>query len=492
MKQLIENVMIVTMDADKKIIDSGYLLIENKCFKEVGEGPYPGDKTGINVINAQGNIVVPGLINAHTHSYSNMVKGTSENVPLEIWMLYAMAEGRHMNHEDHALSAALGSIEMLKSGTTTFLDHLAQDEEGLTQVAEQYKKVGIRCLLTPMYGDRSYADSLPEPDVTALGTTPHSPSSKSNASWQEIIDMVESVIINVRDEANGISVAVGPSGPQRSSDELLVASMDLAIKYDLPFHTHLLETKAQEATAYRLYGKSMVEHLHDLNLLNERVSFAHGIWISEADMHLIKESGSSIVHNPPCNLAIGSGILQLIPLKEAGVRLALGTDGSNAGGYQSMFESMKLAAILSKNMTPDFKRWLTADDVLEMATWGSAKAVGMSDEIGSIEVGKKADFSILNQKTTNFAPLNNLIWQLVYGRADLTIDAVYVDGKQVVDKGEVLHQDEESIYREATERGVYLMRKLEEDYRLIEREHPRFYEMLMRVAEQPTNKITTN
>ena len=490
MRELIEHAKIVTMDRNKTIHDSGYLLMDGQLIVAVGEGEYPGDRTGLEVTDAKGRIIVPGLINAHTHSYSNMVKGTSENVPLELWMLYAMTEGRHMSSEDHALSATLGSIEMLKSGTTTFLDHLAQDEAGLTLVANAYKKVGVRTLLTPMFGDRAYGDTLPEKGVTTVGAKPHSPNSKATADWREIIAMVESVIRNVKDEKNGIGIGVGPSGPQRSTDELLINAMALAEKYDLPFHTHLLETKGQEATADRLYGQSMVAYLDQIGILNERISFAHGIWISEADMHLIAKAGSSIVHNPPCNLALGSGILSVIPLKEAGVTLALGTDGSNASGYQSMYESMKLAAFLSKTTTPDYMRWLTADDALEMATWGSAKAVGMTDEIGAIEAGKKADFAILNHRNTNFVPLNNLIWQLVYGRADLTIDDVYVSGKKVVHNGEVVNEGEELIYQEATERGVHLMKKLQDDYRKIKAEHPAFYAMLMRVADKPTNRLT--
>src|SRR5690606_25612462 len=131
-------------------------------FYEVGEGNYKGDKNGISILDASGKIIIPGLINAHTHSYGNLVKGTAENIPLEIFMLYIMAEGKHMSKEDYVISAALGSIEMLKSGTTTFLDHLALDEEGFRSIAEQYKKIGVRSVLTPMYSDRPYDESLPE------------------------------------------------------------------------------------------------------------------------------------------------------------------------------------------------------------------------------------------------------------------------------------------------------------------------------------------
>jgi guanine deaminase len=404
-------------------------------------------------------------------------------------MLYIMAGGKQMSREDHAVSAALGSIEMLKGGTTTFLDHLAQDLEGLSKVAEQYTKIGIRSLLTPMFSDIPYDQSLPEAiDLEGIGARPHAPSSKSSGDWRDLIEMVEAMVKALLKPEKGISVAVGPSGPQRSSDDLLIASMELAQKYDLPFHTHLLETKAQEVTAQRLYGESMVEHLHHLGILNHRISFAHGVWVSQKDIALIRDCGATVVHNPACNLLIGSGIMPLLPLKEAGVNVALGTDGANCSGYQSMFESMKWAALLSNTSTPDYTKWVTANDVLTMATVGSAQALGMSKSIGSIEAGKKADFVLLDKKVTNFVPLNNLTWQLVFGRADTAIASVYVNGKCVVENGKATLIDEESLYQEAMERGAFLLKRLQDDYAEIKKNSPQLYDLLMRVAKQPTNK----
>ncbi|WP_167577847.1 amidohydrolase family protein [Ammoniphilus sp. YIM 78166] len=483
---LIENTTIVTMDRNRQVIEKGFLLFDTHSIREMGAGDYTGPREGLTIVDGKDRIILPGLINAHTHSYANLVKGTTENIPLEIWMLYIMAEGKHMSREDHVISAALGSIEMLKSGTTTFLDHLAQDFEGLSAVAEQYQSIGIRAFVTPMFGDLPYADSLPEKiGLGGMGSTSHGPKSKTSASAQELIDMVEEVIVKLANPDRGIGVAVGPSGPQRSSDDLLTGSMELAQKYDLPWHTHVLETRAQEVTAQRLYQKTMVEHLAELGILNRRVSLAHGVWLSSRDMELIREFEATVVHNPASNLLLGSGVAPIIPMKEAGVRLALGTDGSNCCGFQSMFESMKLAAILSNTHTADFQRWIQAVDVLTMATQGSAAALGMEDQIGSIEAGKKADLVFLDKKSTVFVPLNNLIWQLVYGKADSCIRAVYVGGKKVVEDGKVTFVDEAAIYEEAMERGVSLLKRCQEDYHQIKQEEPKLYEMLMRIAGQP-------
>jgi 5-methylthioadenosine/S-adenosylhomocysteine deaminase len=487
---LIENAMIVTMNQTRQIIQDGYILFEKDRIIEVEEGEYIGNRENVHVVDGKEKIMIPGLINAHTHSYANMVKGTTENIPLELWMLYIMAEGKYMSAEDYKINALLGSMEMLKSGTTTFLDHLAQDVDGMKNVATQYKKVGIRAILTPMFGDKAYSDSLPEElNGTIIGNEPHGPSSKAKTNWQDLIAMAEETIQSVMEPELGIGVAIGPSGPQRCSDELLVASMELAEKYNVPWHTHLLETKAQEVTANRLYKKSMVEHLYQLGILQKRISFAHGVWLSEKDIQRIVEHGASVVHNPASNLTLGSGVMPLIPLKEAGVNVALGTDGPNCSGFQSMFESMKLAATLSNTYTPDYERWVKAVDVLEMATIGSAKAVGMESEIGSLEKGKKADVVLLDKNQSSFVPLNNLIWQLVYGRADSAVDSVYVNGAKVVEKGQMTKINEYEIYEHANALAPKLLERCEIDYQKIKENSRIIYDMLMKVAKKTSNRI---
>jgi len=491
MKTIIENATIITMNVTRQIIDSGYIVFENGLIQEVKEGKYThSDVNDVEVINGEDTIIVPGLVNAHTHSYANIVRGSIENIPLEYWMLYIMAEGKKMTLDDHMVSATLGSIEMLKGGTTTFLDHVALDYEGFKRVAQEYKQLGIRPVLTPMFGDRSYGESLPEViKFEGIGSRPHGPAMKSDAGWKDLIDMVEQVVTNVKDVDNNIYVGVGPSGPQRSTDDLLIASMDLAERHDIPWHTHLLETKHQEAAADRLYNKSMVSHLNDIGILQERVSLAHSVWISEADISLIKEKNASIIHNPYSNLLLGSGIAPMIPIKKAGINIGIGTDGSNCSGSQSMFESMKLASVLSNVSTEDYDHWIKAQEILEMATLGGAKAIGMDDYIGSLTVGKSADFIVLDKKTNNFAPLNNIIWQLVYGRAENSIASVYVSGEKVVDNGAILTIDEKSFYEKAITCGKELMDKLSEDYENNKLEEKKVKDLIEQVKKFPSKRI---
>lgn len=493
MKTLIENATIITMNSKKEIINEGYILINDGLIAEVDSGHYAGNDDVIR-IDGKSSIIVPGLINAHTHSYANLVKGTTENTPLELWMLYVMADGKNMTDEDYCVSASLGSLELLKSGTTTFLDHVGLDLPVFKKVAEHYKKIGIRVFLTPMFADLPYGKSLSEPiQLEGVGASSHGPSSKANAGWKDLIDMVED-IVRLREPEKNIYVGVGPSGPHRVSDDLLVATMGLAEKYNLPWHTHLLESKSQLAAAYRIYGKSMVAHLEHLGILNKRVSFAHGVWVDEEDIELIRKREVSVVHNPYSNLYLGSGLAPILLLKEAGVNVAIGTDGTNCTGSQSMFESMKLASVLSNQFTTDYTRWLKAYDILHMATIGGAKVIGMEEHLGSLEPGKFADFILLDKNSTNFVPLNNLIWQLVYGQADRAIKCVYVKGKKVVENGKVITVDENSIYDEAIIRGKRLLERTQVDYEINKKEEykiKRLHEGLSKsILKSPNNKVS--
>jgi 5-methylthioadenosine/S-adenosylhomocysteine deaminase len=476
-RQLLENATIVTVNDSKEIIENGYLLLEGSTIAGVGEGDVPVDPKTTKVTDLRGSVIMPGLVNAHNHSYANLVKGTTENLPLELWMLYTLAEGRKLTIEDVYISSLLGSIEMLKGGTTAFLDHQPQPLEALLGSAKAYEQARIRALVTPQFGNRPYNETLPQ----AIEISSLPPEHQVSNDVEPYLEMLTSLLDSLSAYGDRIRCGVGPSGPQRCSDPLLLASYEFAEEHDLPWHIHVLETKAQEATAQKLYGKRMVEHLNELGILSSRCSLAHVVWISEEEIQTLADKDVSVVHNPASNLFLGSGMMPLIELREAGVRVAVGTDGPNCSGFQSMFESMKLAAILSNVRTPDFSRWVRAIEVLEMSTKNSAYALGMADRLGSLEVGKEADFVIVDPKASALVPLNNLVWQLVYGRTDLFISDVYIGGEKVVENGQLLTVDENGVYEEALARGKWLLDRLQVDYERIKTDHPKLKEMIMRL-----------
>jgi 5-methylthioadenosine/S-adenosylhomocysteine deaminase len=473
-KRLLKNAKIITLNESREVIEEGFLLLAGSKILDIGQGEYTVDPETTQVTDLRGSIVMPGLINSHNHSYANLVKGTAENLPLELWMLYTLVENKHMSKEDAYIGSLLGAVEMLKGGTIAFLDHQPHPLESLLESARAYKQAGIRVLLTPQFGNKAYGETLPE--TLKVASLP-----KPNRDVQPYLDMVTALIDSFPSYGARIRGGVGPSGPQRCSDSLLLASYELAEDRDVPWHTHVLETRAQAATAQNLYGKRMIEHLGELGVLSARCSLAHVVWVSEEEMQILADTRASIVHNPVSNLLLGSGILPLIDLREKGVRVALGTDGANCCGFQSMFEPIKLAAILSNVSTPDFSQWISAVEALEMSTNNGAQALGMDDEIGSLEVGKQADFIVINQRASALVPLNNLMWQIVYGRTDLFVSDVYVGGEKVVEEGRLLTVDEDAVYKEAESRGKWLMARLQADYERTKVDFPKIKEVLERM-----------
>lgn len=473
-KHLLKNATIITLNDSTEIIENGFLLLEGSKIRQLGQGDFAVDRETTQVTDLCGSIVMPGLINAHNHSYANLVKGTVENLPLELWMLYTLVENKHMSKEDAYIASLLGAVEMLKGGTTAFLDHQPHPLESLLQSANAYRQIGIRALITPQFGNKPYGETLPQSiEVTSLP----SPDNDVKSHLDTLIALLDAL----SDYDDRIRGGVGPSGPQRCSDSLLLASYELAESRDVPWHTHVLETGTQETTARNLYGKKMIEHLKDLGVLSARCSLAHVVWATAEEMQLLADTNASVVHNPVSNLLLGSGIMPLIEMREKGVRVALGTDGVNCCGFQSMFEPVKLAAILSNVSTPDFSRWVSAVEILEMATRNGAQALGMTDAIGSLEIGKEADFIVVEAKASSLVPLNNLMWQIVYGRTDLLISDVYVGGEKVVEEGRLLTVDEDSVYEEAATRGKWLMNRLQADYEKTRRDFAKVREVLDRV-----------
>src|SRR5438445_5746844 len=384
---LIENAVLITMDPERRVLSRGYLLIRDGKIAMIGPGEYPRPRDQVAVKDVHGQIVMPSLVNAHHHSYGNLLKGHMEATPLEVYVLYIIAEAPRITTEDVEVACALGSLELLQSGCTAVLDHLFHMPAAVAAAARVYRSAGIRVMLTPQFSDLPFTDSLPAAlaDAAAALGPPYAGSPRNP---REVLEAVEQVVRECHRPQEGVTVAIGPSAPVRCSDELLAASSDVARRYGLQWHTHLLESRAQFVKAAERYGRSMVEHITDLGLLDSRASLAHAIWLSDGDLDRIRTSEATIVHVPGANLQLGDGIMSLPETRRHGIPVALGTDSSACAGCQSMFEAMKLAAIVARVIEPDAQAWPTSLDTLEAATLGGARALGLQDEIGSLQIGK--------------------------------------------------------------------------------------------------------
>jgi cytosine/adenosine deaminase-related metal-dependent hydrolase len=251
----------------------------------------------------------------------------------------------------------------------------------------------------------------------------------------------------------GISIGLGPSGPQRCSDEMLAGCASLADELDLAIHIHVLETRMQALSGRRMYDRTLPEHMHDIGFLGPRVNFEHGIWLTDGDIGLLRDAGVTVVHNPVSNLKLGSGICPVPLLLQNSVEVALGTDGMSSNDGNDMFQALKLAGLLHKLWEVDYEHWLGAEEAWRMATVGGARAAGDEDGLGRISAGCRADLVLLDLDSIVFTPLNDPLKHLVFSSAGRAHDSTMVGGRWVVRGGEVVGVDETAILAEAREIG---------------------------------------
>ena len=439
----------------------GSIVVENGKIARILTEDMEVVGTFDGVVDATGMIVLPGFVNAHVHSYGNLVRGMTPAYPLEGWMLYIMAQGRLMCQEDCYWSALLGAIEMIKSGTTCLIDHLAQPAGGLDGAMAAYQKIGIRCVMAPMIADKGYFASL------ALDRARFSGGyfSEKAQSAGQLIETTESLLKKWHDPSGRLQVGFGPSGPQRCSDELLRLCGEKAKECDTIVHAHVLETTRQAVSARQLYGEDMVKHLDTLGLLNRRFCFAHGVALTDDEIQLVADRGSCLVHNPAVNFLLGSGVAPVDRYLRAHARVALGTDGANGSGNLNMFESMKDAAMIhnitgiTRNHTD---RWITPRQVLRMATETGAEACGLSGVTGCIAEGYSADLVLLDpMRSPRMSVSNDVYWQLAYTNPEECVDTVLICGNVVMQNRRLTLVDEAAVLREAARRADELQRRFE-------------------------------
>jgi cytosine/adenosine deaminase-related metal-dependent hydrolase len=370
----------------------------------------------------------------------------------------------------------LAGIESLKSGVTSILDDVMEvPHQGLEQIGavfRAYDEVGMRANVSGHVINRPFFETIPYLEETLPDRLKEKFLRIPPLDLGEYLEFCSTAVKEFHGGANGrLRYVVAPSGPQRCTEELLESVADFSRTFEVPFHIHILETRVQRVTGTRLYGRSLIKLMSDLDALHERTSIAHAIWIDEDDIELVANSGASIAHNPVCNLRIGSGVAPLRAMLKAGVNVALGTDGISSNDSCRLFDVMKSAGIVHTVSTDDYDEWPTASEILWAATRGGARAVGLEDQIGSIEPGKKADLVALDLCTSAFVPVNDLRNQLVYAENGSSVRIVMVDGEVVVEDGKCTKIDETQVLRHAREiLGDYLKQHalVEDDARELE------------------------
>jgi 5-methylthioadenosine/S-adenosylhomocysteine deaminase len=447
---VIRNSRVLDSSGEKLIVRD--IVVEDGRIVEVRSPQRP--RRGEPVLDASGLFAIPGLINSHTHAHNHLLKGTADCRWLESHVSVLAANLQSWTPRDYYLSTLVGAIEMLKTGTTAAYDMVnipgPRADEVLASIVQAYIDIGLRAVISPTVADGTFVEGvwglserLPRDLLRALNELAAPPPVANALSW------LEAGINRWHGAANGrIHMAVSPVF-RLGSKELLSGCLRVARRHHVGIQAHALESKLQALGALNRYGTTLIDYLGRQEFLGPGVTLAHAVWVTDDDIEQLARHGTSLVHNPASNLKLGSGIAPVRECLDAGINVALGTDGSASSDNQNMFGALWMAALVSHVRSPDPRRWLSAPEVFEAATASGARAMLQGDQLGQLRAGRRADIVLLDLASIYLTPLNQPMLQLVYAELGSAVHTVLVDGRLVVESGRILRIDEGVTVREA-------------------------------------------
>jgi 5-methylthioadenosine/S-adenosylhomocysteine deaminase len=412
------------------------------------------------VLDGRRRLVMPGLINAHTHSPENYVRATDNRLPLEPWLVNLVWATGEFSPRDHYLAAMLGVIEMLHSGTTGVLDHLTftplPSVAAVDAVMSAYRDSGMRAGVAPLFSN--IALDTDDGQARGHGTADtvyarlHGRQG-ADENGDEIFALFEQVFGRWHGAEDGrLRLWLGPAGVQWMSLDWLHRCHDFARAHGSGIHMHLLETRLQDHVCRQAFGGcTAVAKLAEEKLLGPNVSLPHSVWLTARDVELVAASGAVPVHNPAANLRLGSGLAPIRALLRAGATVGLGADGSKSSDHQNMFGHLHLAALIHNLASPDSERWLSSREAVRMATEGGAAALLLRGELGRVAPGYLADVTLLDLDRPSLTPLNDAFHHLAFTELGGSVHTVIVDGRIVLEAGKILTFDETAILEEVRE-----------------------------------------
>lgn len=491
MRTLIRDARVLTLDDHDRELDRADILIDGRRINAITPGGGDCDPASCDrVIDAGGRLAMPGLVNGHLHSSSNLFKGAFDPRPLELLMLYqGPVTGRCETDRLCYLRTLLGAVEMLKLGITAVHDdhfHFPVPRpETIDGVMQAYADSGMRAAATldqhnvVEYEKQPYlADLLPEAELRRMKEAAIPTGDELLAAYRHLIEHWHG------HDGGRLGAAVSCSAPQRVTRDYLHALSGLSREHGLPFDIHLLETKTQRVLSGERYGHSLIRYLHDEGLLDERVLAIHAIWADEGDIAALAEAGCTVAHNPVSNLRIGSGVMPFAALRDAGVPVCLGTDEACLNDTLSVWRVLQVAGLIHTLSDPDPRRWPQAGELLHAATRGGARGMGVGERVGMLAEGYEADLVLIDLDTIAFTPLNDLRRQLVYCEDGRSVTHVMVAGRMVVQDGRLLTVDEDALKREVREAMACQSRELEAAAAEAERLAPYYAQMLHKAMGQ--------
>jgi len=420
------------------------LLIVGAHIAEIG-APGMDAPADAQVVDASDCLLIPGLINSHSHSHGGLAKSLGDLWTLELLQNYGAWTTANRSHEDTYLSAKLAAVEMLLRGCTSCYDLVYEfpvpSVEGMEAVAQAYLEVGIRAVLAPLMADHTLYQAVPGL-LDAMPESQRRDMEKLRRAGREPnMTAARGVLANWRHDRNRVGLALAPTVPLQCSEGFLRDCGHLASEFGVGIHSHLDETRMQSVAGYRRYGKSVTAWLDELGLIGAGFTVGHGVWLSRDDMRILAGRGASVAHCPGSNMRLGSGLAAVRSMLESGLNVGLGTDCGVCADNSNMFEAMRLAAYVSRVQDRDYPEWLSTPEALRLATEGSARALGLDAVTGRLSAGYLADIVFLSLNDITLMPLNNPVNQVVFSVDGSAVEHVMVGGKLVVRDGRCVTVD---------------------------------------------------
>ena len=426
MKLVIKNGTVITMNPARDILRAD-ILIENSVIIKIGRLTRK-DIDKARIIDASGKIVSPGFVQTHIHLCQTLFRNLADDLQLLDWLKLKIwpFEGAH-SAQSIALSARMGLSELIKCGTTTIMDMATVHHTD--HVFEEIDRSGIRALCGKAMMDD--CDGAPK-------------------GLQESMTWSISESLRLKKDWHGrsnerIQFTFAPRFVLSCSEKLLCEVRDIAAENQLLIHTHASENRSELDAVVKRYGMANVEYFHHIRLTGERLCLAHCIWLNSAELDILQETKTKVLHCPSSNMKLGSGIAPVPELLNRGISVSLGADGAPCNNNLDIFQEMRLAALIQKpRLGP---KSLTAETVFEMATLQGAKALGLEKKVGSIEAGKKADIIVMDLENIHSLPDENLYSRIVYSARSQDVKTVIVDGKILMKERELRTIDEQEVIR---------------------------------------------
>ena len=440
----ITNALIIPMNEEPSSFN-GYVRVRDGAITAISAGAPPQSAADEETIDAGGAVLMPGLVNAHTHLYQVLLRAVWEDLELMPWLKRIYGCARVLTPEHFYTGSLLGCVEAIRSGVTTVCEHnfLNPSPECAFETIRAMENSGLRAV---------FARTIMDTGEIVPDCTKEKP--------EQAFRLIEAILAKHKN-AGQLTFMTGPNTPPiNTTPDLLREVRRFADANSIGISAHVAESKSVVEAVRRDHGKNgVVEFLQQFGIPGKNSIFAHSVHVSSEEIGILKETGSSVSHNPVSNMMLGDGVAPVVEMLRQGVNVALGTDGAASNHSQDLFDTMKTASLLQKVHHQD-AGVIKPYEVLKMATIGGAKALGLDSLCGTIEVGKRADLILVNIDTVHHQPVNDIFSQIVHCAKASDVHTVIIDGEIVMRDRQLLRLDDKKIVADAKAANRDLMNRV--------------------------------